>query len=90
MICSPLLSAMRYPCRYVPVVSRISTTIDDPLPQCTAHPLSYTYAFKEAADTVRSGFPLELPFPRFVASPQLLRARPTGTHPVVANAIVFG
>ena len=34
---------------------------------------------------VQSGFPLELPFPRFVTSPQLLRARPMGTHPCRAN-----
>ena len=34
---------------------------------------------------VQSGFPLELPLPRFVTSPQLLHARPTGTHPCRAN-----
>jgi len=34
---------------------------------------------------VQPGFPLELPFPRFVTSPQLLRARPTGTPPCRAN-----
>ena len=36
---------------------------------------------------VQSGFPLELPFPRFVTSPQLLHARPTGTHPCRANTL---
>ena len=30
---------------------------------------------------VRTGFPLELPFPRFVTAPQLLRARPHGHSP---------
>ncbi|MDO5472405.1 MAG: hypothetical protein Q4F35_03620, partial [Akkermansia sp.] len=34
-----------------------------------------------------SGFPLELPLPRFVTSPQLLRARPTDTHPCRANTL---
>ena len=36
---------------------------------------------------VQSGFSLELPFPRLVTSPQLLRARPTGTHPCRANTL---
>ena len=36
---------------------------------------------------VQSGFPLELYLPRFVTSPQLLRARPTGTHPFRANTL---
>ena len=34
---------------------------------------------------VRSGLPLELTLPRVVTFPQLLRARPTGTHPYRAN-----
>ena len=36
---------------------------------------------------VQSGFPLELYLPRFVTSPQLLRARPTGTHPFRATTL---
>ena len=46
MTCSPLLSAMRYPCRYVLIVSRISTTIGAPIAQmhsrirCLTHMLS--------------------------------------------------
>lgn len=34
---------------------------------------------------VRSGLPLELTLPRVVTFPQLLRARPTVTHPYRAN-----
>ena len=34
---------------------------------------------------VRSGLPLELTLPRVVTFPQLLRARPSGTHPYRAN-----
>ncbi len=38
---------------------------------------------------VQSGFPLELPFPRFVSFPKLLRARPTGAHPCGAKPPVL-
>ena len=39
---------------------------------------------------VRAGLPLELTLPRVVTFPQLLRARPSGTHPYRANPDGFG
>ena len=39
---------------------------------------------------VRSGLPLELTLPRVVTFPQMLRARPTDTHPYRANPDGFG